>query len=342
MSIRQKWLDLVKEEIIDAQRIIVDPHHHFWRSRSGFPSYVLEDFNADIASGHKVEKTVFIECGAEYQQEVPIQMQPVGETKFAVELAMQSHKKKNGAKVCGIVAHVDLSLGDAVEEVLKAHFEVSQGLLRGIRHHAVWDASAEVPKSRVNPPADLLLLNAFRAGINCLGREGLSYDAWIYHPQIPQLIQLARACPETSIILNHLGTPIGVGPYANQRKEIFQIWKKSMKELSHCENITVKLGGMAMLVNGFAWDKQKLPPTSDDIVRTQKPYHMHAIECFGADRCMFESNFPVEKESVSYAVLWNAFKKMTMDFSEDEKNALFNGTACRVYRLESLKMTSST
>lgn len=333
MSIREDWLDSVQEKVIEPDLVIVDPHHHFWKQRSQFPPYLLDDLYGDTGSGHRVKHTVFIECGAEYRNEGPVSMRPVGETEFVTELARQSLNTASAATVSGIVAHTDLSLGNEVEQVLQAHIDAGCGLVRGIRHHAVWDASPDVPKSRINPPYDLFQQKEFRAALDCLTRMGLSFDAWVYHTQLPQLAELARACPDTSIILNHLGTPIGVGPYAGRRNEILQTWKQSMKDLSRCPNVTVKLGGMAMLVNGFRWNERKRPPTSDELAESQRPYHLHAIDCFGPDRCMFESNFPIEKESVSYLVLWNALKKITAGFTDTEKKTLFAGTATQVYNL---------
>jgi predicted TIM-barrel fold metal-dependent hydrolase len=333
MSEMQARLDLVREPILEPERRIIDPHHHFWRTGRGFP-YVLEDLWADTSSGHRIEQTVFIECGAEYLDTGPLAMRPVGETRFVEQLAAASRAEPGKAQVAAIVGHADLSLGAAVEEVLAAQIEAGKGLFRGIRHHATWDASADVPNSRINPPPHLFTSPAFREGFARLAPLGLTFDSWNYHPQIWEVADLARAFPGTTIILNHFGGPIGIGPYADHRDEVFEHWKRSIDALSACPNVYAKLGGLAMPVNGFGWDTRERPATSDEIVAAQRPYYRYAIEKFGPQRCMFESNFPVEKVSVSYAVAWNAFKKIAGEFTEHEKDAMFRGTAARVYRLD--------
>ncbi len=163
---------------------------------------------------------------------------------------------------------------------------------------------------------------------------GLTYETWHYHYQNQAFAQLAGSVPDTVMILDHFGTPLGVGPYADRREEIFEQWKKDIADIARCENVVAKIGGMAMPDNGFGWHQRATPPTSDEFVAAQKRYYLHTIECFGPDRCMFESNFPVDKQSLSYRTLWNAFKKIAAGFSADEKAALFRGTARRVYRLQ--------
>ena len=109
--------------------------------------------------------------------------------------------------------------------------------------------------------------------------------------------------------------------------------KRDISQLAQCENVFAKLGGLVMSLSGFGYHKRDAPPGSEELARDTAPYHLHAIECFGVERCMFESNFPVDKVSCSYNVLWNSFKRMTADLSEEEKSALFHGTATTVYRL---------
>ena len=333
MDDKGKWLSQVEEEIIDPKRAIVDPHHHLWR-QGRWGRYLLDDLWADTGSGHWVERTVFVECSAEYLQEGAEELRPVGETEFVAQVAAQAEQGPQGAaRIRGIVGFADLMLGADVEKVLQAHLEVGAGLFRGIRHAASWDASPELKTDR---PPHLYLEAKFREGFACLGRLGLSFDAWNFHPQIPELAELARAFPDTTIILDHFGGPLGIGPYSGKRDEVFEEWKKNIEELSLCPNVVVKLGGLAQSINGFGWHERERPPSSDEIVEANRPYYLHAIEKFGPDRCMFESNFSVEKLSVSYHVLWNAFKKIVAEFSEAEKEALFSGTAARVYRLESV------
>jgi L-fuconolactonase len=329
-----EWLAQVKEEIIDPERLIVDPHHHLLEGRGGRSSYLLKDLWADTSSGHHIIKTVFIQCGTNYRNEGPEHLRPVGETEFVAKIAAESAKAGKGqARIAGIVAYADLTLGDRLEEVIAAHEKAGQGVFRGIRHSGASDIHKEVLFIPGPAVAGLYYQEDFRKGLKVLGRLRLTYDAWHYHHQIPAFTELARAVLETTMIIDHFGTPLGVGPYRDKREEIFIQWKKDMTELAKCENVFAKLGGLAMPDNGFDWHRREIPPSSDEFIEAQKRYYMHTIDCFGPYRCMFESNFPVDKFSLSYHVLWNAFKKMTAHFSEEEKDALFRGTAIRVYRL---------
>jgi predicted TIM-barrel fold metal-dependent hydrolase len=204
---------------------------------------------------------------------------------------------------------------------------------KGIRHAAGWDADDAVRNSHTDPFEHLLLDGKFRKGFAELGKRGLSFDAWLYHRQIPELTDLARAFPDTTIVFDHFGGPLGIGPYADRREEIFRQWAEDVRELAACENVVAKLGGLVMPVNGFGFHKQAVPPTSDQIVTATSDYYRHALDCFGPARCMFESNFPVDKQSCSYPVLWNAFKKLAAGYSDAEKASLFHDTAARAYRL---------
>jgi predicted TIM-barrel fold metal-dependent hydrolase len=328
----QQWLDQVKEEVLDPGRAIVDPHHHLWR-HPGLSPYLLDDLWADTGSGHNVEKTVFMECGAEYRADGPESQRSLGEVDFVVDLAKQS-ARGDGAKIAALVSHVDLRLGDGLEDLLAQHAAAGDGLFRGIRHAGARDDdNSEVLMIPGGAPEGLYRDREFRSGVALLGRLGLTYDTWHYHPQNPAYAELARAVPDTTLVLDHFGTPLGVGTYAGKRDEIFEQWKKDVAEIARCENVYAKLGGLAMPDNGFGWMGRDKPPTSDEFVATQSRYYLHMIECFTPARCMFESNFPVDKFSLSYPILWNGLKKMVADFSEDEKHALFRGTATRVYRL---------
>jgi L-fuconolactonase len=325
------WLERVREEIVEPERRIVDPHHHLW-DQPDRGSYVLEDLWADTGSGHGIEKTVFVECRASYRDGGPEHLHPVGETEFVAEIAAAS-VAAGGASIAGIVAHADLTRGDAVEEVLHAHEEAGRGLFRGIRHAGARDPHPEDLTIAGQAPEGLYAGDAFREGMRVLGRLGLTYDTWHYHHQNPAFADLARAVPETTMILDHFGTPLGVGRYRDRRQEVFEAWKLDIAEIARCPNVFAKLGGLAMPDNGFGWHRRDLPPTSDEFAEAQRPYYLHAIECFGPERCMFESNFPVDKLSVSYHVLWNGLKKIVEAFSEDEKDAMFYRTAARLYRL---------
>jgi predicted TIM-barrel fold metal-dependent hydrolase len=329
----QAWLDRVREEIIDPERPIVDPHHHLWRHR-GLPPYLLADLWSDTGSGHNVEKTVFLECGAEYLTEGPDHLRPLGEVKFVTALAEESAKGAPGqAEIAALVSHIDLTLADRVPDTVALHEEASRGLFRGIRHAGARDENVDVLMIPGRAPEGLYESTPFRQGMAALGRLGHTYDTWHYHHQNQDFAALARAVPDTIMVLDHFGTPLGVGPYADKREEIFAQWKKDVAEIAQCENVVAKLGGLAMPDNGFGWMGRELPPTSDEFVEAQSRYYLHMIDCFTPERCMFESNFPVDRLSISYPVLWNGLKKIVRAFSEDEKNAMFHGTATRVYRL---------
>lgn len=334
MATNDEWLGSVREEIVEPDLPIIDPHHHLW----DFPDsrYMLDELNADTGSGHNVRATVFVECTAMYRAEGPEHLKPVGETEFVNGIAAQSASGLYGEmRACkGIVGFADLALGAAVEEVLEAHIIAAPDRFRGIRHASAFDDSDEVRVTHTNPPKFLFGKTKFRESFAKLANYGLSFDAWLYHHQIPELTALARAFPETTIILDHFGGPLGIGPHEGRRSEIFAQWMKDIVDLSECPNVVAKIGGINMAVNGFDWHKRDTPPTSDELVAATQDYYLHTIDAFGPDRCMFESNFPVDKLSCSYAVLWNAFKKIANGFSPEEKTALFHDTAKRVYRLD--------
>jgi predicted TIM-barrel fold metal-dependent hydrolase len=328
----------IKEEILDPDLPICDPHHHLWdrpgvRIRTG-SRYLLGELLEDINSGHNITQTVFIECMSMYRQDGPPEMKPVGETEFVQGIAAQSASGTYGPTrvAAGIVGHANLTLGKAVGQVLEAHLEAGENRFRGIRHSVASDSSGTI-LSYMNPPPGLLLDSRFREGFRLLHRYGLSFDAWLYHPQITELADLARAFPETPIILDHIGGVLGIGPYTGKREEVFQHWKKGISDLSTCPNVVVKLGGLGMPLCGFDWSEQETPPDSVVLAESMAPYFYWCIECFGVDRCMFESNFPVDKVSYSYGVMWNAFKRFCKGFSAAEKAALFHDTAMRIYRL---------
>ena len=329
----REWLDQVKEEIIDPEREIVDPHHHLWQRITWF-KYMLEDLWTDTGSGHSVRKTVFVQCRSSYRTDGPEHLKPVGETEFVAKIAEESQKgQENQPRIAGIVPYANLTLGDLVGEILDAHEEAGRGLFRGIRHAGARDENRDALMIPGLGEKDLFTREDFRQGVRMLGRRGLTYESWHYHHQIKSYTDLVKAAPDTVIILDHFGTPLGVGPYEGKRDEIFQEWKKDIAELAKYDNVYAKLGGMAMPDNGFGWHLRSLPPTSDEFVNAQKRYYLHTIECFSPNRCMFESNYPVDRLSISYHVLWNGFKKIVAEFSEDEKDMMFSGTATRVYSL---------
>ena len=327
-----EWRASVIEEIIEPERPIIDTHHHLWRTPSMWGTYVLADLWADTGSGHNIEKTVFLDCHSSYRQDGPEHLKPIGETEYVSSVAEESAKTEGKATIAAIVSHADMGLGEAVEEVLQAHEEAGRCLFRGIRHAGPCDTTGTLTNPGRGRPC-LYPEEDFRTGVRTLGRLGYTYDTWHFFHQNREFLALARAVPETTMVLDHFGTPLGVGAYAGKQDEIFEQWKHDMAAIAECPNVVAKLGGLAMPDNGFGWDQRESPPISDEFVAAQKRYFLHTIACFGPERCMFESNFPVDKLSISYQVLWNGLKKMVADFTEQEKHAMFYGTAARVYRV---------
>jgi predicted TIM-barrel fold metal-dependent hydrolase len=320
------------EEVLEPELPIVDPHHHLWDHPKN--RYLLDELLADTGSGHHVTATVFVECMSMYRADGPDEMKPVGETEFVNGVAAMSASGRYGATrvAAAIVGFADLTLGERVGTVLDAHLAASPRF-RGIRHAAGWDASDDVRNSHTKPPSGLFDGSGFRRGFAELGRRGLSFEAWLYHPQLPDLVDLAKAFPETTIVLDHLGGPLGIGPYAGKRAEIFQYWKGAIRSVADCPNVVAKLGGLVMPLNGFGLHKRAEPVASIELADLTREWYLRAIDVFGPARCMFESNFPVDKVSCSYRVLWNSFKRIAATFSPAEKAAMFSGTATRVYRL---------
>ena len=339
------WLALgPAEDILAPDLPIVDPHHHLWDHKRH--RYLLDELRADLgnpgSSGHRVVATVFVDCMAFYRAEGPAALRPVGETEFANGVAAMCASGVYGElRACaGIVGHADLMLGAAAAGVLHAHIAAGGGeggRFKGIRHAGGWDASPLIHNSHTKPPPGLYADTTFRQGFAQLAPLGLSFEAWQFHPQLPEVTALAQAFPDTSIILNHLGGPLGVGPYSRETPgkvdQTFAQWRTHMAELARCPNVTVKLGGLGMRIGPFDHHARPLPPTSQEVADAWRPWVQTAIEQFGAQRCMFESNFPVDKGGASYAVLWNAFKRIAAGASADDKAALFEGTARRVYKL---------
>jgi predicted TIM-barrel fold metal-dependent hydrolase len=279
-----------------------------------------------------VVDTVFIDCASGYRTTGPEHLRPVGETEYVAERAAET-ERRGGPRICGIVSHANLDLGAGVEEVLAEHVVAGGGRFRGVRHSAAWDPDPSIARSHSNPPPDLYGRAAFRAGLATLGRMGLSFDAWQYHPQLPALVELARARPEVPIVVNHLGAPLGIGPYAGRRDEVRAAWQPPMSDLAGLENVHLKVGGIGMSRYGLGWERGERPPGSDELVAAWGDDIRWCIDRFGPQRCMFESNFPVDSESCSYVVLWNTFKKVSAGYSPTERADLFAGTARRFYRL---------
>jgi predicted TIM-barrel fold metal-dependent hydrolase len=330
MELRDAWLAQVREDIIDPDREIIDPHHHLWQR--GGTGYELDQLWADTGSGHNGVQTVYIECRSYYDATSNDPVAPVGETARVAAFAAEAASHPERAQLAGIIGYADLRLAD-LDRVLDAHAAAGTGLFKGIRQAGAHDSEPEKLAIPGRAPEGLYADPAFRRGLARLGERGLTYDTWQYHHQIADFTALARAVPGTTLVLDHLSTPLGVGRFKDKRAGIFRTWKDEIAALADCPNVMAKLGGMAMPDNGWGWRDRDRPATSEEIVDAHGDWYHHMITCFGPDRCMFESNFPVDRTAVSYPVLWNAFKKIAAQYDEPAQAALFSATARRVYRL---------
>ena len=333
-AVRPDWLALCREEILEPDLPIVDPHHHLVDC-ANTGRYLLNELLADTGSGHNIAHTVYLEWLSMYRAGGPEAMRPVGEVEFANGVAAVAASGLYGStKVCaGIVAYADLMLGDRVAPVLEAMIAAGGGRFRGIRYITASHPDEAARGSSINRPAGLLLEPKVREGFARLAPLGLSFDAWMYFTQLGELVDLARAFPATPIVLDHVGGPIGIGPYAGKREEVFAEWRRAIREVAACPNVHVKLGGLGMRLFGFDFHTRPMPPSSETLAAAWRPYIETCIEAFGPERAMFESNFPVDKGSGGYQMFWNAFKRLAADFSRTEKTALFSGAATRFYRL---------
>lgn len=322
------WCARRTEAPLDAELPIVDAHQHFYDDERG--RFLLAEMQEEVAQGHNVVATVYLQHKAGYLQAGPESLRPVGEVAFAADIARQAGP--GPTRFCaGIVGHADLTLGAPVREVLEAMGEAGAGRFKGVRHGATWD-DGRAGYGRSFSPRHLLLAPAFRQGYAQLAPMGLSFDAWIFHPQLADLMDLLKAFPDTQVVLNHCGGILGVPPYTD-REAVFSTWRDSIRKLAGFPNLSVKLGGLGMLYGGWQWHLGEDPPDSSALAGAWRPYIETCIDAFGPERAMFESNFPVDKQSCGYGVLWNAFKRITRGYSPGERCALFHDTAARFYRL---------
>jgi len=316
IPVREDWLATWAEDPLDPAQPIIDPHHHLW-DQPGW-RYLLDELLADLRSGHA--------------------MQPVGETEFVNGVAAMAASGVYGpTRACaGIVGHADLGLGDAVAEVLDAHIAAGGGRFRGIRHMMAHDDDTAVLGPLAHAAPNLCSSPQVHAALKHFAKRQLSLDIWVVEPQLPEVVGLARAFPDVSMVIDHVGTPVGLGRYAGKRDDRFAGWKASMASLAELPNVHMKLGGLGMPFPGFEGMGPDVRPSSETLAAAWKPYIETCIELFGADRCMFESNFPVDRWGADYPTLWNAFKRIASGASTNEKADLFAGTAARCYRLEGL------
>lgn len=333
VPVRPDWLQRYSEPVLEPDLPIVDAHHHLLEGHGH--SYMLPDYLEDIGTGHHLLASLFVECRTFYRSYGPDDRRSLGETEFANGVAALTASGAYGpARICGgIIGNVDLRLGERAGEALEMHIAAAGGRFRGIRNVAAWHKDG-IRATSANPQPGLMLQPDFRRGFAWLATLGLTFDAWVIHTQLNELIDLARAFPDTTIICDHIGGPVGIGPYVGKRNEVFAEWSKLMRELSRSPNVSVKLSGMGMHVIGFDFPTRERPPSSLDLAGAWKPYVDLCIDAFGVKRAMFASNFPPDKATCSWVVLWNAFKHLSTEYSVDEKRALFCETACRVYGLD--------
>jgi L-fuconolactonase len=329
------WLALTQEETLEPQIAICDPHHHFWDhrlERVPYQRYLLHELIADVGAGHNVRSTVFIEARSMYRADGPAELRPVGEVEFVQGLAAASASGTYGAcrAAASIIGRADLKMGDRVEPVLEALQAASPNRFRGIRHTVTWDPQPEVESREAQ---GVLASAEYRAGARALARMGLSLDVGVAFPQLPELADFAKALPDLTIVLNHLGGLNRSGPYTNKDDEVLPAWRRGIAAVAQCPNVHLKLGGHGMPRMGFDWHAREKPIGSEELAAQMAPLMSYCIEQFGPDRCMFESNFPVDKVSFSHHVLFNAFKRFSAGYSASERAALFHDTAARAYRI---------
>ena len=332
--VRQDWLDKRHEEIIEPALPIVDPHHHLW-DRPNY-RYLFPELLADVGSGHNIRATCYEQAREMYRAEGPEELKSLGETEFVSGVSAMSASGKYGPTRCivGIIGFVDLQLGSRAKGAIERHIAVSDGRLRGIRNGSTWSDDPTLKTFTAGGPKGLLLDKSFREGFASLAPLGLAFDGWMFQTQLDDLVDLARAFPQTTIVMNHVGGPLAIGPYAGKREEAFTEWRDRIRAVASLPNTYVKLGGLGMKMPGFTFFENDMPPSSQDLATAWRPYIETCIEAFGPQRAMFESNFPVDKGTCSYQVLWNAFKRLAAGYSADEKTALFSGSAAQAYRLK--------
>ncbi|MEM7323983.1 MAG: amidohydrolase family protein [Actinomycetota bacterium] len=331
---RFEWLAKTAETAIDPDRAIVDAHHHLWNR--GGSTYLAAELLADVTGSHNVVQTVFVECLSKYARDRDEHLWPVGETEFVRREAdaTAALSGDDGPRIGAIVGHADMMLGEAVEEVLAAHIEAGAGLFRGIRHATSWDASDAIPEGHCRPFSQMMRTPEFQAGVRALAALGLSFDAWLFHPQLDELCLLADAVPEATIILDHLGGPLGIGPYAGDREAVRADWRAGIARVAQRENVVVKIGGIGMdWYYGTGWSADPAPPGSEEVAAYWSDDVRFCIDSFGPSRSMAESNFPVDRSTLPYPVLWNALQIMCGGYTDAEQDRIFSGTATDVYRL---------
>lgn len=332
----KEWLNNTKEEIIEPELPICDPHHHFWDKRfeREFPKYQLDELIADITSGHNVRSTVFIEARSMYTADLPADERPLGEVDYVHGIAAASASGIYGPSraAATIIGHANLNLGENVRPLLE-RLALASDKFKGIRHSVTWDPHPEVENTALHRREGQLVSKDFQAGAKVLSDMGMSFEAWLYFHQLPELVKFAKSVPDLKIILNHIGGLVMDGPYSDKKDEVINIWKDGIASVAECPNVVVKLGGIGMPRTGFNWHERDVPISSEELAEDIAPFFDYCIDNFGPERSMFESNFPVDKVSFSYPVLYNAFKRYSKGFSVSERAAMFHDNAVDVYKI---------
>jgi predicted TIM-barrel fold metal-dependent hydrolase len=326
---RAAWLALVTEDALEPDQPICDPHHHLWDHPN--ERYLVEELQEDTGAGHRVVSTVYVDCMSGYRTDGPDAMRPVGETEFARQQA-EASERTGGSVIAAIVSYADLRLGAAAEERLSAHVAAGAGRFRGIRHATANDPDPDIRGNHTGSGPGTMTTAAFHDGLRVMARMDLTFDAWLYHPQLPELATAADAVPDVTIVLDHLGGPLGIGRHSD-RETALKEWRANLADVAARPNVYLKVGGIGMPIYGISWHERDRPPTSEELAAAWGDDIRFAIDAFGPRRCMFESNFPVDRRSCSYTVLWNAFKRIADGYSPAEKQWLFHDAAATAYRL---------
>lgn len=330
-SVDLEWLSRHREDIVEPDLEIVDAHHHVWDMPGS--RYLFDEVMNDFNSGHRIVSSVYAQCHSMYRTEGPTEMRPVGETEFVSGIAQRGAASAycSTALCAGIVGSADLMLGAGIEPVLLAHMQAGGGRFRGIRPTVAWHESPQLRVLELQP--NILMRKAAREAIGCMEKLNLSLDLWVFYTQLDEVVDICRAFPGLTVVVNHTAGIVDRGPYASKQKEMFAEWREKVHELARCPNVVLKLGGLAKRYGGLRRDTLAEPPSSDLLVDRWNDCIQLCIDAFSPHRCMFESNFPVDRGSCNYHVLWNAFKKITRGYTPAERQRLFSLTAAETYRL---------
>jgi L-fuconolactonase len=330
--LRSADCDADQELPLDAHLAIIDSHHHLRDVRG--PAYLAREFAADIAaSGHRIVASVAVETGYAYEGALGKSFAPTGETRFLADVGATPVPHDSGVTriAAAIVGYADLRLGDDVRGVLEAHIEAGKGRFKGVRTPAAWHAYPRFKYARAEVARQALEDPGFRSGFAHLAALQLSYDAWVYDEQLADVMHLADAFNGVRIIVGHCGGPVSHAGPLTACPEAFKQWQDRIQRLAKRPNVLMKLGGLGLEVMGLGFDARSVQASSELLAEAWRPYIETCISAFGAERCMFESNFPPDSTSCRYGHAWNAFKRITAGYAAGERDQLFSETARQAY-----------